>query len=33
MFQNGEKETGWKVGDTLKAVWQLSHDPPEDNIY
>lgn len=27
-FQNGEKETGWKVRDVLRALWQLFHDPP-----
>lgn len=21
-----EKETGWKVGDVLKALWQMFHD-------
>ncbi len=27
-FQSGEKETGWKVGDVLRALWQLFHDSP-----
>ncbi|KAK2832572.1 hypothetical protein Q7C36_016034 [Tachysurus vachellii] len=27
-FQGGEKETGWKVGDVLRALWQLFHDSP-----
>ncbi|KAJ8364953.1 hypothetical protein SKAU_G00137840 [Synaphobranchus kaupii] len=27
-FQNGEKETGWKMGDVLRALWQLFHDSP-----
>ncbi|KAI2656593.1 AAA ATPase forming ring-shaped complexes [Labeo rohita] len=27
-FQSGEKETGWNVGDVLRALWQLFHDLP-----
>lgn len=24
----GEKESGWKIGDKLRALWQLFHDTP-----
>ncbi|KAL7373641.1 hypothetical protein ABVT39_011347 [Epinephelus coioides] len=27
-FQDGERETGWKVGDVLRALWQMFHDSP-----
>ncbi|XP_060753828.1 uncharacterized protein LOC132864430 isoform X1 [Neoarius graeffei] len=27
-FQQGEKESGWKIGDKLRALWQLFHDTP-----
>ncbi|KAK1906949.1 hypothetical protein KUDE01_009345 [Dissostichus eleginoides] len=27
-FQTGERETGWKIGDALRALWQVFHDSP-----
>lgn len=27
-FQDGERETGWKVGDVLRSLWQMFHDSP-----
>lgn len=27
-FQDGERQTGWKVGDVLWALWQVFHDSP-----
>lgn len=27
-FQTRERETGWKIGDALRALWQVFHDSP-----